>query len=90
MVELEDSQLLIGQTHCSKEKFIFSLAFHQKAKEILSLPDNSNQKIRIYAFSETVLGKSGPCEAALAQFIEFRCQVSGFGCQETEVLNPDT
>jgi hypothetical protein len=34
------SQLLIGQIHVSKEKFIFPLEIHQKAKEILSLPDN--------------------------------------------------
>jgi len=26
----------------------------------------------------------------MAQFIGFWCQVSGFGCQGTEVLNPDT
>jgi len=44
---LADSQLLIGQIHGSKEKFILSLEIHQKAKEILSLPDNSNQKISI-------------------------------------------
>ena len=25
--------------------------------------------------------------AAIAPFVGFRCQVSGFGCQETEVLN---
>jgi len=42
------------------------------------------------AFPETRLGKNGPSGVAMAQFIEFRCQVSGFGCQGTEVLNPDT
>jgi hypothetical protein len=46
--------------------------------------------LRYYTFSRTRLGKSGPSGAAMAQFIEFRFQVSGFGCQGTEVLNPDT
>jgi hypothetical protein len=32
---------------------------------------------RYYAFSETRLGKSGPIGAAMAQFLGFRCQVSG-------------
>jgi hypothetical protein len=39
---------------------------------------------------ETALGKGGPSGAALALFIGFRFQVSGFGCQGTEVLDPDT
>ena len=33
--------------------------------------------------------KSGPGGVAVAQFIGFRFQVSGFGCQGTEVLSPD-
>jgi hypothetical protein len=39
---------------------------------------------------KTALGKSDPGEAAIALFVGFGCQVSGFGCQEVEVLNPDT
>jgi hypothetical protein len=39
--------------------------------------------IRAYAFSYTAPGKSGPGEAARAQFV-------GFGCQGSDVLNPDT
>jgi hypothetical protein len=40
--------------------------------------------------SYTSLGKSGLSGAAIAQFIGFRFQVSGFGCQGAEVLCPDT
>jgi hypothetical protein len=36
-----------------------------------------------YAFSYTALGKSGPGGAAKAQFVGFRFQVSGFGCQDS-------
>ena len=46
--------------------------------------------IRRYAFSYTTFGKSGPGRAAIAQFVGFRFQVSGFGCQGTGVLSPDT
>ena len=34
------------------------------------------------------IGKSGPGGSAMAQFVGFRFQVSGFGCQGSEVLNP--
>jgi hypothetical protein len=32
---------------------------------------------RFYAFPKTALEKNGPCGAAMAKFIGFRCQVSG-------------
>ena len=43
-----------------------------------------------YAFSYTAIGKSGLSGPAIAQFIGFGFQVSGFGCQGTEVLSPET
>jgi hypothetical protein len=43
-----------------------------------------------YVFSKTALGKNGPSGASMAQFRGFRCQVSGFGCQGVEVLDPET
>ena len=43
-----------------------------------------------YTFSYTALGKNDPGRAAMAQFVGFRFQVSGFGCQEAEVQKPDT
>jgi hypothetical protein len=49
-----------------------------------------NTPVRVYAFSYTALGRSGPGRAAIKQFVGIRFQVSGFGCQETEVLNSDT
>ncbi|CAB1075507.1 hypothetical protein D1AOALGA4SA_3327 [Olavius algarvensis Delta 1 endosymbiont] len=36
---------------------------------------------RYYAIFDTAIGKSGPSGAAIAQFIGFRFQVSGAGCQ---------
>jgi hypothetical protein len=33
-----------------------------------------------YAFFYTAFGKSDPSRAAMAQFVGFRFQVSGFGC----------
>ena len=47
-------------------------------------------RIKAYAFSYTALGKSGPDGAAMAQFVGFRFQVSGFGCQGVEVIDPET
>ena len=38
---------------------------------------NEMSRIIFYAFSYTAVGKSGPSGAAIAQFIGFRCQVSG-------------
>jgi hypothetical protein len=41
----------------------------------------------------TALGKSGPDGAEMALFVGFRFSAgggSGFGCQGTAVLNPDT
>ncbi len=43
---------------------------------------------RYEAFSETALGKSGPCGAAIAQFIGLRCQVSGVRELRCEILKP--
>jgi hypothetical protein len=44
----------------------------------------------IYAFTQTVLVNCGAFGAVMAQSVGFRCQVSGFGRQEKEVLNADT
>ena len=48
--------------------FVVKQVFSDKAKNLL---------LRLYAFSYTAFGKSGPDGAAMAQFIDFRCQVSG-------------
>ena len=45
-------------------------------------PDTKN-----IGFFKTALGKSGPGGATESQFVVL---VSGFGCQGTEVLYPDT
>ena len=43
---------------------------------------------RYYALSEILLLISGRGGAAIAQYIGFKFQVSGFGCQGDEMLYP--
>jgi hypothetical protein len=63
------------------------------AKAGIFLEAVSTPPVRVYAFFYTALGRSGPGRAAIKQFVGIRFSAvggSGFGCQETEVLNPDT